>query len=138
MCNVQCAVCGSSLQCLNENMQCSVYCMKCAVYFFSVQWAVYCLVYTASDLDQLPGAKASSTVLYYSIYLAFNQLDRTALLYSTSVLCQDVYLINRPGVAGAFLQSPPSFINSLINSLTDGLWKYIPNTVNPKPEELGS
>ena len=43
-------------------------------------------------------------------------------------------IFNRPGVAGAVLQSPPS----LIDSVSDGLWKYIPNTVNPKPEELGS
>ena len=44
----------------------------CSVFFQRAVGCVYCLVYTASDLDQLPGAKASSTVLYYSIYLAFN------------------------------------------------------------------
>ena len=43
-------------------------------------------------------------------------------------------IINRPGVAGAVLQSPPS----VINWLSDGLWKYIQSTVNPKPEELES
>ena len=41
-------------------------------------------------------------------------------------------IFNRPGVVEAVLQSPPS----LINSVSDGLGKYLPNTVNPKPEEL--
>ena len=48
-------------------------------------------------------------------------------------------IFNRPGVAGAVLQTPLSFIHSLINSLikvSDGLWKYIQSTVNLKPEEL--
>ena len=43
------------------------------------------------------------------------------------------YIINRPGVAGAVLQSPPWSIISLTHSLSDGLWKYIQGTVNPKP-----
>ena len=38
-------------------------------------------------------------------------------------------VVNRPGVAGAVLQSPPS----LIDSLSHGLWKYLQGTVNPKP-----
>ena len=38
-------------------------------------------------------------------------------------------VFNRPGVAGAVLQTPPSLIKSLIH----GLWKYIQGIVNPKP-----
>ena len=47
-------------------------------------------------------------------------------------------LVNRPGVAGAVLQSPPWLTDWLINCLSDGLWKYIQNLVNPKPEEVES
>ena len=43
--------------------------------------------------------------------------------------CISITVINRPGVAGAVLQSPPS----LTHSLSHGLWKYIQGTVNPKP-----
>ena len=39
-------------------------------------------------------------------------------------------LFNRPGVAGAVLQSPPLLINY---SLIHGLWKYLQSNVNPKP-----
>ena len=45
------------------------------------------------------------------------------------------YFINRPGIARAVLQSPPWFIHSLINWVIR-LLKYLPNTLNPKPEEL--
>ena len=43
-------------------------------------------------------------------------------------------VITIPGVAGAV----PQTASSLIRKVSYGLWKYIPNTVNPKPEELGS
>ena len=39
------------------------------------------------------------------------------ILHSLRLLL--LFVFNRPGVAGAVLQSPPSFIESLINSLTD-------------------
>ena len=40
-------------------------------------------------------------------------------------------VFNRPGVAGAVLQTA-----LLLIKVTDGLWKYIQNTVNPKPKKL--
>ena len=43
-------------------------------------------------------------------------------------------IINRPGVAGAVLQTPPSFIDSVRNTL----WKYLQNIITPKPFELGT
>ena len=42
------------------------------------------------------------------------------------------HLFKRPSVAGAVLQTDSC------NSVSDGLWKYIHNTVNPKPEALES
>ena len=45
-------------------------------------------------------------------------------------------MLNRPSVAGAVLQSPPSLINSVSQSSFKS--KYLPNTLNRKPEELGS
>ena len=45
----------------------------------------------------------------------------------------ELALFNRPGVAGAVLQTPPSLIKSVIL-----FSKYLPKTLNPKPEELGS
>ena len=36
----------------------------------------------------------------------------------------DIVVINRPGVVGAVLYTALSFIHSLINSLTYGLWEY--------------
>ena len=44
-----------------------------------------------------------------------------------------LYIINRTGVAGAVLQTPPW----LIHLLRDVLWKYLHNSVYPKPLELG-
>ena len=42
-------------------------------------------------------------------------------------------LFNRPGVAGAVLQTALS-----LSKVRYGLWKYIQNNVSPKPEELES
>ena len=42
------------------------------------------------------------------------------------------HLFNRPGVAGAVLQTASSLIK-----VGHCLWKYIPNIVNPRPEEPG-
>ena len=47
------------------------------------------------------------------------------------------WALNRPGVAGAVQQSPPSLTDSFIHWVVLKS-KYFPNTVNPKPEELGS
>ena len=47
-------------------------------------------------------------------------------------------LFNRPGVAGAVLQTPPSLIDSFIHSLSDPLWKYLQKIITPKPFELGT
>ena len=44
------------------------------------------------------------------------------------------FLINRPGVAGAVLQTPPW----LIKWLTYGLWKYVQNNITPILLELES
>ena len=43
-------------------------------------------------------------------------------------------VVNRPGVAGAVLQLPPSLINSLSHPLVQNLQ----DTLYLKPEELGS
>ena len=51
--------------------------------------------------------------------------------------CWNIIIFNRPGVAGAVLQSPP-WLNNLVNDWAILQFKYIPNFVNPKPEELGS
>ena len=47
-------------------------------------------------------------------------------------------LINRPGVAGAVLQTPPLLNNQLINSVTHPLWKYFQTIITSKPLELGT
>ena len=47
-------------------------------------------------------------------------------------------LFNRAGVARAVLQSPLSFINSLINWVTAPLVQISSKPCNPKPEQLGS
>ena len=43
-------------------------------------------------------------------------------------------IINRPGVAGAVLQTP----SWLIKSVTDPLWKYLQTMLTSKPLELGT
>ena len=43
-------------------------------------------------------------------------------------------IINRPGVAGAVLQTPPSLIDSSIHPL----WKYLQTIITSKPLELGT
>ena len=52
-----------------------------------------------------------------------------------ALTCFEVF--NRPGVAGAVLQTPLSLtdwiINSLTHSLTHPLWKYLQNTFTSKP-----
>ena len=49
-------------------------------------------------------------------------------------------VVNRPSVAGAVLQSPPSFINSLTDSFNERSlkFKYYLNAFNLKQEELKS
>ena len=42
-------------------------------------------------------------------------------------------ILNRPSVAGAVLQTPPS----IIKSVTDPFPPDIPNIISPKPLELG-
>ena len=58
--------------------------------------------------------------------------------YAKKILIWVIFIIilkifNRLGVAGAVLQTPPLLINSLIKSLSHRLWKYLQNTVSPKP-----
>ena len=57
-----------------------------------------------------------------------------ALKYETDSVFWVPVMFNRPGVAGAVLQSPPSFTDSLINWVILQ-FKYLPTTVNPKPEK---
>ena len=47
------------------------------------------------------------------------------------------YLFNRPGVSGAVLQTPSSFIDSLIKSLSHSFPPHLQDIINPKPLELG-
>ena len=94
-------------------------------------------VYQAWHLDSWEFGDNSSYVQYYcNIEWAF----QGTVLYSAvecNVLQYMCSVLNRPGVAGAVLQSPPSFADWLINSVI--LYsKYLPNTPNPKPEEIGS
>ena len=71
----------------------------------------------------------------YAVHLCFKQAQ-PKMCHSPKV-DDRVEIFNRPGVAGAVLQSPPSLINSLIQSVILKS-KYLPNTLNPKPEELES
>ena len=48
------------------------------------------------------------------------------------------YIINRPGVAGAVLQSPLLLIHSFNNWFSDPFPPNLQNIRTPKPEELGS
>ena len=43
-------------------------------------------------------------------------------------------VINRPGVAGAVLQSPPSLIHSLINQLRTLFLQTLITSLRPNPE----
>ena len=43
--------------------------------------------------------------------------------------CKVAKIINRPGVAGAVLQTPPLLIDWFMDSLSDGFWKYLQNSV---------
>ena len=45
--------------------------------------------------------------------------------------------IIRPGVAGAVLQKPLLLIYSMIHGLGHNLWKYLQNSIYPKPLEPG-
>ena len=45
---------------------------------------------------------------------------------------------NRPGVAGAALQTPLTFIHTLIDSVTDPFPPNLQAIITPKPLELGS
>ena len=49
-----------------------------------------------------------------------------------------IFIINRPGVDGAVLQSASSFIHLFINSVSQPFLPYFQNLINHKPEELGS
>ena len=48
------------------------------------------------------------------------------------------FMINRPGVAWAVLQTPLSFNNALINSASHPFAPDLQITFPPKPKELGS
>ena len=47
-------------------------------------------------------------------------------------------IFNRPGVAGAVLQTPLQLIHSLIYLLSHTLVQNIQDTFTPKPQELGT
>ena len=64
----------------------------------------------------------------FNLWLLVKSLDQK---HSLLFYCL-VSVINRPGEVGAVLQTPLL----LINSLTNGLWKYLKHSVNPKPLEL--
>ena len=53
------------------------------------------------------------------IYKVFLFLLDLIQAFQQCVSIHHLSIINRPGVAGAILQSPPSLINSLIHSLTE-------------------
>ena len=64
-------------------------------------------------------------ILNKYIFLFCNLRPRDTIIQYNGIC--EIAIINRPGVAGAVLQSPSSLIHPLV-----------PNTANPKPEELGS
>ena len=47
-------------------------------------------------------------------------------------------VFNRPSVAGAGCSTNTFVTDSLINKLSDPLWKFLQNIVSPKPNELGT
>ena len=52
----------------------------------------------------------------------FKMKTQNIIILLLSFICSWIWILfNRPGVAGAVLQSPPSLINSLIHSFTDAL-----------------
>ena len=59
-----------------------------------------------------------------------------------SVCSLQSWLVNKPGVARAVLQTHSSLIKwlsrSVNQSLSDPLWKYLQNNVSPKPKDRGS
>ena len=48
------------------------------------------------------------------------------------------WIMNRPGVAEAVLQTPSSLIDSFIHSVINPFPSDLQNIINPKPLELGS
>ena len=56
----------------------------------------------------------------------------------TKILFNLLGVFNRPGVAGAVLQTASSFIHSLINSVNDPFPPNLQGIKNPKPLELRS
>ena len=52
--------------------------------------------------------------------------------------CYSALIFNRPGVAGAVLQSPSLLINSFIESVSHPFPPNLQNNITPKSKELGS
>ena len=124
------------------------------LYFFRVDWpslgvltSIYQhLLMKYVHLTQcLPSPQCSITIAaplppisvvpnaFFSLYIAI-LVGRTYLIQPICIkhLQRNSYqwIFNRPGVAGAVLQSPPSLTDSVIKCT---LWKYLQQTFIPKP-----
>ena len=72
------------------------------------------------------------------MYSNYSRLLRSWFRPSPCSGCIVYYIVNRPGVAGAVLQTALSFIDSFIHSFSEPFPPDIHNIINPKPLELDS
>ena len=93
-----------------------------------------CYIKKENETEDLTGSLGWVGDLRIDIKTEILGLNKVSVSYALKwalLVSQPDKVINRPGVAGAVLQTPPSLIHSISES------KYLPNTLNPKPEELG-
>ena len=86
-------------------------------------------------------AKFLGLTIFYKINILGSQgpsLEPVCHKEIQTTLDQQAAMFNRPGVAGGVLQTPPSFIDSFIQRVSDPFPHNLQNIITPKPFELGT
>ena len=108
--SVHCAFC--SVQCAVSSMQCAVYSVHCAV--CSVQCAVSSMQ-CAGSLAR-PPVDRRKPLLYSPIVAGPDETAGRPAAHSPEDLKNLIFIFNRPGIAGAVLQTPLSLIHLFSHS----------------------
>ena len=98
-------------------------------------WFLLCHIFISSKDVNCVSLKVLLFLLIFSLIYSFSHSSHTAQHWNQ--LISGFFIFNRPGLAGAVLQSTSWLIHSLIQSVREPFPPNHQNIINQKPEELG-
>ena len=113
-----------------------VLCGKCTLRYMLTSYypVVPAFVGTTSNSD-MTGFETSGGCRGKGGWVVFVIFVYASVIYCNVYVAQP-HIFNKPGVAGAVLQTPSSLIQSVSQSVTHPLWKYFQTIITSKPLEL--